>query len=136
MKPYDKPALTFEAQLVHLKRHGLTIDDRDHALAIFSHVSYYRLSAYWYPFRVRDDRNQVTDHFEDGTNFADALALYEFDRKLRPLKEQQKIAFVLTTADKRIETLQQKLDCLKQEKKALMQQLLTGKRRVTVDVDG
>jgi len=50
--------------------------------------------------------------------------------------EQQKIASVLTTADNEIEALQQKLDCLKQEKKALMQQLLTGKRRVTVDVDG
>lgn len=45
-------------------------------------------------------------------------------------KEQQKIAFVLTTNDKEIETLKMKLDSLKQEKKALMQQLLTGKRRV------
>jgi len=53
--------------------------------------------------------------------------------KLPPLKEQQKIASVLTTADKEIQTLQQKLDCLKQEKKALMQQLLTGKRRVKVE---
>ncbi len=49
------------------------------------------------------------------------------------LVEQQRIASVLITADKEIETLQQKLDCLKQEKKALMQQLLTGKRRVNVD---
>ncbi|HHQ4706917.1 TPA: restriction endonuclease subunit S [Aeromonas veronii] len=48
------------------------------------------------------------------------------------LEEQQKIAAVLSTADKEITTLQQKLDALKQEKKALMQQLLTGKRRVKV----
>ena len=48
------------------------------------------------------------------------------------LLEQQKIASVLSTADCEIEALQQKLDCLKQEKKALMQQLLTGKLRVTV----
>ncbi len=54
---------------------------------------------------------------------------------LPPLKEQQKISFILTTADKKIESLQQKLDCLKQEKKALMQQLLTGKRRVKVNED-
>lgn len=47
--------------------------------------------------------------------------------------EQKAIAAVLTTADQEIQTLQAKLDCLKQEKKALMQQLLTGKRRVTVD---
>ncbi|ALV74942.1 restriction endonuclease subunit S (plasmid) [Acinetobacter johnsonii XBB1] len=48
------------------------------------------------------------------------------------LKEQQKIAEVLSLADQEIETLQKKLDCLKQEKKALMQQLLTGKKRVKV----
>ena len=52
---------------------------------------------------------------------------------LPPLKEQQEIAIVITTADKEIETLQQKLDFLNQEKKALMQQLLTGKRRVKVE---
>ena len=46
--------------------------------------------------------------------------------------EQQKIAKVLSTADQEIEALQRKLDGLQQEKKALMQQLLTGKRRVKV----
>lgn len=49
------------------------------------------------------------------------------------LKEQQKIADLLTAADKGISALQQKIEALKQEKKALMQQLLTGKRRVKVD---
>ncbi|MHA3091004.1 restriction endonuclease subunit S [Acinetobacter brisouii] len=49
------------------------------------------------------------------------------------IAEQQKIATVLSTADQEIETLQKKLAYLKQEKKALMQQLLTGKRRVKVD---
>ena len=49
-------------------------------------------------------------------------------------EEQQKIANVLSIADKEITALQQKLDALKQEKKALMQQLLTGKRRVKVEV--
>lgn len=49
------------------------------------------------------------------------------------IKEQQKIAAVLTAADNEIDTLKQKLDHLKQEKKALMQQLLTGKRRVKVE---
>jgi len=48
------------------------------------------------------------------------------------LKEQQAIAIVLSKADQQIELLQKKLDCLKQEKKALMQQLLTGKKRVKV----
>lgn len=47
--------------------------------------------------------------------------------------EQQKIASLLTDADKEIELLEKQLDSLKQEKKALMQQLLTGKRRVKID---
>ena len=49
------------------------------------------------------------------------------------LKEQQKIAAVLTNADKEIELLEQQLADLQQEKKALMQVLLTGKKRVVVD---
>ena len=48
-------------------------------------------------------------------------------------EEQQKIAAVLSAADTEISTLEKKLACLKNEKKALMQQLLTGKRRVKVD---
>ncbi|WP_445358132.1 restriction endonuclease subunit S [Microbulbifer sp. ANSA005] len=52
--------------------------------------------------------------------------------KLPNLIEQKAIANVLSNADREIETLQQKLDGLKQEKKALMQQLLTGKRRVQI----
>jgi type I restriction enzyme S subunit len=47
-------------------------------------------------------------------------------------EEQQKIAAVLTNADKEVELLEQQLSDLKQEKKALMQQLLTGKRRVKI----
>ncbi len=50
-----------------------------------------------------------------------------------PLEEQQKIASVLTTADKEIYTLETKLSHLQQEKKGLMQQLLTGKRRVKIE---
>ncbi len=52
--------------------------------------------------------------------------------KLPTIAEQKKIAEVLTLSDQEIETLQKKLDCLQQEKKALMQQLLTGKKRVKV----
>ncbi|MEE7030814.1 restriction endonuclease subunit S, partial [Escherichia coli O166:H16] len=51
------------------------------------------------------------------------------------VEEQQKIAAVLSAADAEISTLEKKLACLKDEKKALMQQLLTGKRRVKVDAE-
>jgi len=53
--------------------------------------------------------------------------------RLPPFEEQQKIADVISLADQEITSLQQKLDRLKQEKKALMQQLLTGKRRVKLN---
>ena len=49
------------------------------------------------------------------------------------IEEQQKIATVLTTADQKIDNLRTQLNHLKQEKKALMQQLLTGKWRVKVE---
>lgn len=52
--------------------------------------------------------------------------------KVPALLEQQKIATVLTNADKEIELLEQQLADLQQEKKALMQVLLTGKKRVLV----
>jgi len=58
-----------------------------------------------------------------------------FKLKLPSIKEQQKIASVLSSADQEIETWQQELVHLKQEKKALMQQLLTGKRRVRINND-
>lgn len=59
--------------------------------------------------------------------------LSRFKIKFPPLPEQQKIAAVLTAADNEIDLLQKKLAFLKQEKAALMQQLLTGKRRVKVE---
>jgi type I restriction enzyme S subunit len=51
------------------------------------------------------------------------------------LTEQQKIAAVLTSSDQEINAFQSKLAHLKQEKKALMQQLLTGKRRVVLEAE-
>ena len=71
-------------------------------------------------------------HIEKMT-FNFKLFLKEKVRVPASIEEQQKIAAVLYTADQEITTLQQQVDHLKQEKKALMQQLLTGKRRVTVD---
>lgn len=49
------------------------------------------------------------------------------------IKEQEKIAQVLTLADREIDLYQRQLDKLKLEKKSLMQQLLTGQKRVKID---
>lgn len=50
-------------------------------------------------------------------------------------EEQESIADMLYNSSRTIRVLQDKITCLKDEKKALMQQLLTGKRRVVVDAD-
>ena len=47
--------------------------------------------------------------------------------------EQQKIAKTLSAANNEIDTIQQKISLLKLEKEALMQALLSGKRRVNVE---
>lgn len=49
------------------------------------------------------------------------------------LDEQCQIGAILRTAENEITALESDLSRLRQEKKALMQQLLTGKRRVTID---
>lgn len=61
-----------------------------------------------------------------------AIESYSIDYP-HQVNEQEKIAKVLSNADREIELLKAKLEHLKQEKKALMQQLLTGKRRVVIN---
>lgn len=48
-------------------------------------------------------------------------------------EEQKEIAEILNNCDSMIYQLQHKIACLKKEKRALTQQLLTGKRRVIID---
>ena len=55
--------------------------------------------------------------------------------KLPTADEQAATAQVLSAGDQEIALLHERLSCLKKEKKALMQQLLTGKRRVKVEAE-
>ena len=86
---------------------------------------------YWMKSNEAKQRinNSTQGSVRDSVGF-DAIS--SFVLKLPEIQEQRKIAKVLSFSDQEIETLQKKLNCLKQEKKALMQQLLTGKRRVKV----
>lgn len=52
--------------------------------------------------------------------------------KKPPIKEQQKIASVLSAADKEIGLLQSELTRLRKQKRGLMQRLLTGEKRVKI----
>ena len=62
---------------------------------------------------------------------ADFIKLFKIP--LPPLPEQKKIAAVLSTIDQEIEQLTKQQEIYQQEKKYLMQQLLTGAIRVRVD---
>ena len=57
--------------------------------------------------------------------------LHSFKFHFPPLPEQNRIVFVLETWDKAIEKLTQKIEIKKQIKKGLMQDLLTGKKRLS-----
>lgn len=82
---YNKPAVSFADQLELLKSRGLVVGDDPIALSQLSSISYYRLSAYWYPYRERNEHGSVGDNFIEGTSFEDVINLYEFDRHLRLL---------------------------------------------------
>lgn len=51
-----------------------------------------------------------------------------------PLAEQKAITEVLTAADREIELAKEKLERLRRQKRGLMQQLLTGKKRVKINI--
>jgi type I restriction enzyme S subunit len=86
---------------------------------------------YFYLFSLKD---KIKLQGQQGTQAnLNAGMVKDFTIHLPSIEEQQKIADILNAADQEIETLQSQLDGLKQEKKALMQALLTGKRRVSVD---
>jgi len=59
--------------------------------------------------------------------------IVEYQVKLPPLPEQQKIAAILSTWDRAIELTEKLIAANQKRKQALMQQLLTGKVRVKVD---
>jgi len=82
---------------------------------------------------IRNSKKKILS-FATGTT---VFHLYASDMKgfqllVPPLPEQKAIAAVLTTADEEITAIEADLSRLRQEKKALMQQLLTGKIRVAV----
>jgi type I restriction enzyme S subunit len=60
-------------------------------------------------------------------------AFLQLEMKLPPIEEQTAIAQVLQAADKEISLLKAKAEKLREQKKGLMQQLLTGKVRLKIN---
>lgn len=76
---YSKQALSISEQILLLEKRGILVEDTAFAQRVLETVSYYRFSAYLYPFR----KNDGTDNYVHGTSFNQCWQYYRFDRKLR-----------------------------------------------------
>jgi abortive infection bacteriophage resistance protein len=86
---YQKPFLSYQAQISLLKSRGMKFADENKSLYLLKRIGYYRLSVYWRPL-LANKQNFV---FKHNANFETAFALYKFDRELRQmiLSELEKI---------------------------------------------
>ncbi len=74
-----KQPTTYQQQIAKLLSRGCVIEDVANCERILSEIDYYRLSAYFLPFKKSDDT------YKEGTSFTKVYRIYEFDRKLRNL---------------------------------------------------
>jgi abortive infection bacteriophage resistance protein len=84
MPSYTKPFLSLADQLETLKSRGLHVEDDAAAIECLHRNGYYRLSAYWYPFREIVG-GQRTNNFLPDSKFEDAVELYIFDKEFKLL---------------------------------------------------
>jgi abortive infection bacteriophage resistance protein len=72
-----KKPTTYEAQLKKIESRGCIVPNEKRAIEILHRINYYRLTAYFLPFKRTDDT------YKYGTNFDTVCNLYIFDRKMR-----------------------------------------------------
>lgn len=79
---FQKPSTSIEEQISILRKRGMEVADEELAFHYLSHISYYRLRAYWLLF---EDRSSISDEhkFLADVEFGSVVDLYIFDRKLR-----------------------------------------------------
>ena len=89
MLPHLKPFRGIETNIQILKVRGMVFADEAYAQRCLSRIGYYRLSAYWYPFRdfcalpAEEGRLVRCDRFVPGTTFEQALDFYLYDKEIR-----------------------------------------------------
>ncbi len=69
----------FCKQIKKLIDHGCIVNDTQQAIMILNKINYYKLSAYFLPFKESDGT------YTKGTNLLKVYKIYEFDRKLSAL---------------------------------------------------
>jgi abortive infection bacteriophage resistance protein len=87
-----KTFLPVSDQIELLKNRGMAVNDGVMAERCLNRIGYYRLSAYWYPFRMirqgplapKANKSSLrADLFISDTSFKDVFDFYVFDKKLR-----------------------------------------------------
>lgn len=81
---------TFEEQALQLRDRGC-LGGIEEMISALSSINYYRLSAYWYPFRESNPNyapednasRPKLDRFVEGTTWADIVSCYKFDDALK-----------------------------------------------------
>ena len=71
-----KEPYTHEDQLQKLISRGCVIDDQNEAIDLLKKTNYYRLTAYFLPFKNHEG------HYKEGTNLYSIFKIHEFDREL------------------------------------------------------
>lgn len=84
---YSKPRLLYDAQVRLLQHRGLDVGLERDAVQALKRIGYYRLSAYTYPMREQLANagvgSQRSECFSTGSKLSDAVALHDFDHRLR-----------------------------------------------------
>lgn len=75
MASYSKPYLSLPDQLNVLKTRGLQVADDADAIECLHRKGYYRLSAYWYPFR-EIVAGQRTNTFLPSSKFVERIMTF------------------------------------------------------------
>jgi abortive infection bacteriophage resistance protein len=73
---------TYAEQVDRLALRGMDVGDQAAAVEQLRKVNYYRLSGYWYSFRVRTG-DRRSDSFYPSTSLEQVMSLYRFDASLR-----------------------------------------------------
>lgn len=72
-----KDPSTYEQQIALIKSRGCIVEDDKTCLDALNRIGYYRLSAYFLPFKKADNS------YKSGLKFSTVYSIYEFDRELR-----------------------------------------------------
>lgn len=71
-----KEPTTYKEQILKLKGHGFVVDNEEQAIEFLKNVNYYRLSAYFLPFKRP---NEVANDIP----FSKLISIYRFDSRMR-----------------------------------------------------